>query len=237
MIESDDAPSDTSAFIVDVFPPSSNDSPEIEKIKNQLNLIAALTNRGQLATSKDRTEANELVYQLEALNSNTDTTGDIIHGNWELLYSDVELFRCSPFYMTVRSILGDDDEKASRFFSRLVSPGAEIGKVRQIIDNDSIVGEIDLKIGRAPFQITGTVVSSGSLSKVSNQGFEVTVKDAAVTNSNVFPLLNGLSLPVDSILQRFSGSSQSVVLNTFYIDRSFRVSRTVDEHFYVFIRK
>jgi hypothetical protein len=90
-------------------PTTLGDNPELrEKIKQEISVIAAATNRGQLATQEEKDTVCDLTYQLEALNPIPETTNSsAIGGTWELIYSDVQPFRSSPFFMAVGTLFGD----------------------------------------------------------------------------------------------------------------------------------
>lgn len=64
--------------------------------------MGARTNRGQLANLDQQNEMINLVAQLEALGAARSLDPTDVEGRWELVYSDCEPFRVSPFFMTVR---------------------------------------------------------------------------------------------------------------------------------------
>ena len=72
--------------------------------------IAALTDRGQRLNQlvanqyqEKRTQMAALVAELEATSSTI--TEDALKGEWELVFSDVELFRSSPFFLAIEEAL------------------------------------------------------------------------------------------------------------------------------------
>jgi hypothetical protein len=74
-----------------------------------------------------------VVAQLEALGSGRSVDAEDVEGVWELVYTDVEPFRSSPFFQTVGKVMGGTTLSAEDFFRlhRLATRGSEIGKVRR----------------------------------------------------------------------------------------------------------
>eukprot|EP00640_Fibrocapsa_japonica_P002423 CAMPEP_0113933674 /NCGR_PEP_ID=MMETSP1339-20121228/931_1 /TAXON_ID=94617 /ORGANISM="Fibrocapsa japonica" /LENGTH=283 /DNA_ID=CAMNT_0000935083 /DNA_START=61 /DNA_END=912 /DNA_ORIENTATION=- /assembly_acc=CAM_ASM_000762 len=241
----EDFPSDTSSedFATTVTSRPVNDDPDMrEALKKELLQLGAITSRGQFATEDEKDLAVDLVYRLEGLNPTSTTAGDDIYGTWELVYSDVEPFRSSPFFMAVREVFGDDDEKASQAFAlhRAATSISEIGKVKQVLSPGQMSSEVDLKVGlfaSVPFSLTATVVSTASMTEKSAEAFEITMDKTKVINSNVFKFLDSFDgVPVNSVFERLRGSVPPVTLNTYFLDDTMRISRTGDEHFFVYAR-
>ena len=84
-------------------------------------------------TSPPQNEMINLVAQLEALGSGRSVDAEDVEGVWELVYTDVEPFRTSPFFQTVGKVMGGTTLSAEDFFRlhRLATRGSEIGKVRR----------------------------------------------------------------------------------------------------------
>ena len=114
-------------------------------IQNSILRIAASTDRGQNANSVQRERISQSIASLvhERIQSTTvDEEGtDIIpsypSGTWELLYSNTQLFRSSPFFMAGRSTC-TTPEQAARYdwfcdMHRAALAVPTIGTVRQII--------------------------------------------------------------------------------------------------------
>mmetsp|Transcript_22332 Transcript_22332/g.36924 ORF Transcript_22332/g.36924 Transcript_22332/m.36924 type:complete len:295 (+) Transcript_22332:82-966(+) len=249
MSDMGDFPSDTSSMVEEEPespPESEEDVTYREKLKSEIIALGATTNRGQIASEDEKDIVIDLVYQLESMNPSPKTNIAASYGTWELVYSDVELFRSSPFFMAVRDLFGDDDEKASQAFSlhRLATSTSEIGKVKQVLGPSTLVSEVDLKVGTIPslpFAITGTVVSDAEVTANGDQSLQVTVGKTKVSNSNILKFLNledmGAAVPVKDVFERLRGSVPTVPLNTYYLDDTMRISRTQDEHFFVYIRR
>jgi len=240
----DDSPSDTSLLTTEpVVPESDEDSAFREKLKSEILALGAVTNRGQIASDDEKDLVIDLVYQLEAMNPTYVTNDESSYGTWELVYSDVEPFRSSPFFMAVRDFFGDDDERASTAFNlhRLATSTSEIGKVKQIIEAGSLTSEVDLKVGTIPsipFAVTGTVISKASITPSGQDGYDVTVETTKVENSSVLKFLDGLvEVPVKQIFERIRGSTPTVSMSTYYLDDTMRISRTRDEHLFVYLKR
>jgi PAP_fibrillin len=79
-----------------------------DSIKKEIMVLAATTNRGQLATQDEKDAVADLVYQLENLNPTPVTTDTSkLGGTWDLIFSDVQPFRSSPFFMAIGELFSD----------------------------------------------------------------------------------------------------------------------------------
>ena len=74
---------------------------DIEEIKKKIYQISAITDRGQRLNKliapmyqEKSKEMGELIDRLESFN--TEVSEEKLSGEWELIYSTVELFRSSP---------------------------------------------------------------------------------------------------------------------------------------------
>ena len=74
--------------------------------------LAAGCNRGEAATEADRTNARALISELEGLGSPIalPTSSPECKGTWELIFSDTQLFRSSPFFMAGRAVCADGSQ-------------------------------------------------------------------------------------------------------------------------------
>ena len=127
---------------------------EKEIIKKEICRIAALTDRGQRLNKliapvyKDQLiKITQLVEELEKYN--TKSTKDKLSGEWELIFSNVELFRSSPFFLAIEDAL-DNEFKSNLFFKlhqlQIGSFGiSTIGRISQIIDfeEDKFISTFD----------------------------------------------------------------------------------------------
>ncbi len=118
---------------------------EINEIKKKIFQIAAITDRGQRLNKliapmyqEKLKEMEDLIDSLESFN--TEVSEEKLSGEWELIYSTVELFRSSPFFLAIEKAL-NDEFKSNLFFKlhqlQVGSFGlSTIGKIAQNIDFD-----------------------------------------------------------------------------------------------------
>ena len=116
---------------------------ETNEIKNKIYQIAAITDRGQRLNpfispiyQEKLNEMDELIKDLEKHNSAI--SEEKLSGEWELIYSTVELFRSSPFFLAIEKAL-NDEYKSNLFFKlhqlQVGSFGlSTIGRIAQNID-------------------------------------------------------------------------------------------------------
>ncbi len=118
---------------------------DIEEIKKKIYQIAAITDRGQRLNKliapmyqEKSKEMEKLINSLE--NFNMEVSEEKLSGEWELIYSTVELFRSSPFFLAIEKAL-NDEFKSNLFFKlhqlQVGSFGlSTIGRIAQNIDFD-----------------------------------------------------------------------------------------------------
>ena len=117
----------------------------VEEIKKKIYQIAAITDRGQRLNKliapmyqEKSKEMEKLIKSLE--NFNMEVSEEKLSGEWELIYSTVELFRSSPFFLAIEKAL-NDEFKSNLFFKlhqlQVGSFGlSTIGRIAQKIDFD-----------------------------------------------------------------------------------------------------
>ena len=95
---------------------------EKKKIKEKIYKISAKTDRGQRLNKliapmyqENLKEIRFLTKELIAFNS--EINEEKLNGDWELIFSDVELFRSSPFFLAIEKAL--DNQKRSDLFFKL----------------------------------------------------------------------------------------------------------------------
>ena len=118
---------------------------DIYEVKKKIYQISAITDRGQRLNpfvspmyQEKLKEMEELVNDLEKQNS--EISEEKLSGEWELIYSTVELFRSSPFFLAIEKAL-NDEFKSNLFFKlhqlQVGSFGlSTIGRIAQNIDFD-----------------------------------------------------------------------------------------------------
>lgn len=114
-----------------------------EKLKQEIYKLSALTDRGQRLNKlispiyQDKLVViNELIENLKSYSE--PISEHLINGDWELIYSNVELFRSSPFFLAIENAL-NNKVKSDLFFKlhqlQVSSFGlSTIGKISQTID-------------------------------------------------------------------------------------------------------
>ena len=118
---------------------------EIEEIRKKIYQIAAVTDRGQrlnkLVAAVYKEKSNEMEELLESLKSySSEISEELLSGEWELIYSTVELFRSSPFFLSIEKAF-NNKFKSNLFFKlhqlQVASFGiSTIGRIAQKIDFD-----------------------------------------------------------------------------------------------------
>ena len=131
--------------------------PKKEEIKEEIYKISAKTDRGQRLNKlvapvyKENLEEIKFLTK-ELIQFSDEIKEDKLNGEWELIFSDVELFRSSPFFLAIEKAL--DNKKRSDLFFKLhqlqvCSFGlSTIGKITQNInfDNKEFISTFDTTI-------------------------------------------------------------------------------------------
>ena len=114
-----------------------------EKLKQEIYKLSALTDRGQrlnkLISPIYQEKLTEMYETINYLKEHSEQiTEEIISGEWELIFSNVELFRSSPFFLAIENAL-NNRVKSDLFFKlhqlQVSSFGlSTIGKISQTID-------------------------------------------------------------------------------------------------------
>jgi hypothetical protein len=150
----------------------------------------------------------------------------------------------SPFFQSIRVAMGDNNKgMAETGFAihDLATTASRVGRVRQTITKEQLVSEVDLEVGLVPglpFRVKGTVITTASLQIVSPETWETRIENSQIKGSNI-PLLNQmleLDLPVQNVFTTLTGDTPVVPLKTYYVDEGIRITRDVDDNFYVFSR-
>jgi hypothetical protein len=155
----------------------------------------------------------------------------------------------NSFFQAIRAFFGDDNkamaENAFDIHDKATT-ASRVGKVRQIIDerNTELISEYELSVGLMPglpFVVKGTVVTSAEMRVIAPETWELRVKGTKVKGSNV-PFFdqylddNSVELPVGEFYKTVNGDIPVAVLKTYYVDEAMRITRDVDDNFYVFTR-
>lgn len=221
-----------------------------DDLKRELLLLASVTDRGAYCSKEEKDIVTDLVAQLEALNPTKDPAATAnCQGDWDLAYASTQLFRSSPFFQSIRVALGEDNKEVAENGFALhaqATSGSRVGRVRQTVTSDTLISAVDLEVGMLPgipLSVKGTVVTTAALEVVSDRRWEVSIQSTKVKGSNI-PLFNSfledlqqMELPVGDFYSSVQGRIPIVPLTTFYVDDTLRITRDVDENFFVFIRE
>ncbi len=162
--------------------------------QNSILRIAASTDRGQNANASQRDRVSNLIASLESNapmhdfqgGGNTSTVPDSLVGTWELLYSNTQLFRSSPFFLAGRSTCKTPEQAAQYSWfcnmHRAALAISTIGNVRQVISKEGrLVNEFEVKAGAIPFlsDLVPSLRYSG--------GLPFTIDGAIVSSADIMP--------------------------------------------------
>lgn len=217
-----------------------------DALKRELLLLSSVTNRGEYAGTDEQNMLIDLVAQLEALNPTADPAGNSV-GEWDLCLASTQFFRSSPFFQSLRTVIGDDNkemmETAFDIHDRATTSG-RVGRVRQTITTDLLISSVDLEVGIVPglpLRIKGTVNTKASLRVTGPDTFETQIKSTSITGSNV-PLVNQLlddikfEIPMSDVYATLAGTVPVISNKIFYLDEGMRIVRDQDDNFFVYTR-
>ena len=181
---------------------------ERRPLKTAILALAARTKRGEIASDKDKEKMSELIMKLESYNPiENPCQNELSLGSWELIYSNTNLFRSSPFFMAARAVCqtGIEAERFNLFcdLHRDALSFTNMGKITQIITETSLTSEFETFvpiIPGLPIIIKGTIVSNSDIeTKLNNSWILMMDKVRIKENSSNIPILNNL-------LDQFTGS-------------------------------
>jgi len=216
-----------------------------DDLKRELLLLSSVSDRGLFLSIEEKDIVVDIITQLEALNPTKETAREC-YGEWELVLASTQAFKTSPFFQAIRVVL-DDKTAADNVFSlhEAATSIGKVGRVKQIVGEDgSFTSEVNLEVGimpGMPFTVKGTVVTKAGFEIIGSEQWDVSIRTTQVKKSNI-PILDQVldqypfELPVGDIYNRVRGSIPVVSLKTFYVDDSMRITRDVDDNFYVFSR-
>ena len=238
-----------------------------DELKKQIYQIAALTDRGQRLNKliapvyKEKTkEMEELIKSLKSIN--TEVSKETLSGEWELIYSTVELFRSSPFFLAIEKAL-NDEFKSNLFFKlhqlQVGSFGiSTIGRVAQKIDFEKkeFISTFDTTIfGLTTIPILGwfkllptfggRVITLSDELILENNILKMNLKKTKVSKVeglNKIPLFSNLLMerwyPVKTVWEKLPWNKEhpSCDISIEYLDNELRVMKDIYGSIFIYIR-
>ena len=240
---------------------------EKKEIKEKIYKISAKTDRGQRLNKliapmyqENLKEIRSLTKELIAFNS--EVNEEKLNGDWELIFSDVELFRSSPFFLAIEKAL--DNQKRSDLFFKLhqlqvCSFGlSTIGKVSQKINftKREFISTFDTTIfGLTTIPIFGwfkllptfggrviTLANEISLNKNVLKMTLQKTKVSEVEGLKRIPIFSNLLMekwyPVKNIWEKLPWNSNEPSLEVFikYLDEDMRIIEDIYGSIFVYVR-
>ncbi len=240
---------------------------DIEGIKKKIYQIAAITDRGQRLNrliapmyQEKLKEMEDLIDSLESFN--TEVSEEKLCGEWELIYSTVELFRSSPFFLAIEKAL-NDEFKSNLFFKlhqlQVGSFGlSTIGRIAQNIDFDKkeFLSTFDTTIfGLTTIPILGwfkllptfggrVITLADNLilkDKVLKMNLKKT-KVSKVDGLNKIPFFSTLLMerwyPVKEVWEKLPWNKEipSCEVSVFYLDEEIRIMKDLYGSIFIYVR-
>lgn len=250
--------------IVSPFSGSSGD--DAESLKRKILALGASTARGEGASKVEKYEGAATVYLLEQLESLSPSKSAEVLGTWELVFSDTQLFRSSPFFMAGRAVCKDGAE-ANQYdwfcdMHRAALGMSQIQRVRQIVSETKLVSEFEVSAGSVPFlkdllpmapaysggmpfAITGAIVSTADIVEKDEGSWKLLMDTVEIKGSNIPGVRQALdsgvrlqSRDLGDFLETNvdSYTNPNPVFRTTYLDENFRVSRDQDDKIFVYVK-
>ena len=240
---------------------------EKKGIKEKIYKISAKTDRGQRLNKliapiyqENLKEIRSLTKELIAFNS--EINEEKLNGDWELIFSDVELFRSSPFFLAIEKAL--NNQKRSDLFFKLhqlqvCSFGlSTIGKVSQKINftKREFISTFDTTIfGLTTIPIFGwfkllptfggrviTLANEISLNKNVLRMTLQKTKVSEVEGLKRIPIFSNLLMerwyPVKNIWEKLPWNTNEPSLEVFikYLDEDMRIIEDIYGSIFVYVR-
>jgi len=240
---------------------------DIYEVKKKIYQISAITDRGQRLNpfvspmyQEKLKEMEELVNDLEKQNS--EISEEKLSGEWELIYSTVELFRSSPFFLAIEKAL-NDEYKSNLFFKlhqlQVGSFGlSTIGRIAQNIDfkKKEFISTFDTIIfGLTTIPILGWFKLLPTFGgRVITLADELNLKDnilqmnlrktkvSKVEGLNKIPIFSKLLMdrwyPVKEVWEKlpWNKESPSCEVSVIYLDDEIRIMKDIYGSIFVYVR-
>ena len=239
----------------------------LDELKKQIYQIAAVTDRGQRLNKlvapmyqEKLKEMEELIESLESIE--TEVSEETLSGEWELIFSTVELFRSSPFFLAIEKSL-NDEFKSNLFFKlhqlQVGSFGlSTIGRIAQNIDFEKkeFISTFDTTIfGLTTIPILGwfkllptfggRVITIADELILENKVLKMNLlktKVSKVQGLNKIPLFSKLLMdrwyPVKEVWEKLPWNKEypTCDISVIYLDKELRIMKDLYGSIFIYIR-
>ena len=240
---------------------------DIYEVKKKIYQISAITDRGQRLNpfvspmyQEKLKEMEQLVNDLEKQNS--EISEEKLSGEWELIYSTVELFRSSPFFLAIEKAL-NDEYKSNLFFKlhqlQVGSFGlSTIGRIAQNIDFEKkeFISTFDTIIfGLTTIPILGwfkllptfggRVITLADELNLNDNFLQMNLRKTKVSKVeglNKIPIFSKLLMerwyPVKDVWEKlpWNKESPSCEVSIIYLDDELRVMKDIYGSIFIYVR-
>ena len=240
---------------------------DIEVIKKKIYQLAAITDRGQRLNKfiapmyqEKLKEIKKLIKSLE--NLNMEVSEEKLSGEWELIYSTVELFRSSPFFLAIEKAL-NNEFKSNLFFKlhqlQVGSFGlSTIGRIAQKIDFEKkeFISTFDTIIfGLTTIPILGwfkllptfggRVITLADELNLNDNILQMNLRKTKVSKVeglNKIPIFSKLLMdrwyPVKEVWEKlpWNKESPSCEVSVIYLDDEIRIMKDIYGSIFVYVR-
>ena len=240
---------------------------EIDETKKRIYQIAAITDRGQrlnkFIAPMYQEKFNEIEELIEDLTTySLEISEKTLCGEWELIYSNVELFRSSPFFLAIEKSLNNKFKSDLFFKLHQLQVGSfglsTIGRVSQKIDfeKNEFISTFDTIIfglttipilgwfkllptfGGSVITFADNLTLEGNYLKMNLQKTKVT----EVNGLNRIPLFSELLMdrwyPVKEIWNKLPWNKESpnCQVSILYLDEEMRIMQDMYGSIFIYIR-
>ena len=240
---------------------------DIEVIKKKIYQLAAITDRGQRLNKFIAPMYQEKLKEMEDLidslkSFNTEVSEEKLSGEWELIYSTVELFRSSPFFLAIEKAL-NNEFKSNLFFKlhqlQVGSFGlSTIGRIAQNIDFEKkeFISTFDTIIfGLTTIPIFGwfkllptfggRVITMADELNLTDNILQMNLRKTKVSKVeglNKIPIFSKLLMdrwyPVKEVWEKlpWNKESPSCEVSVIYLDEEIRIMKDIYGSIFIYIR-
>lgn len=215
--------------------------------------LAAVTDRGQSASSAQRELAGSLISELEQ--SQSGLRGDEraqLEGEWELVYATEAVYRASPFFAAFRRLTegmtasvrprgaGSNSLADAIFAVTDAVPFKQVGVARQVITPTELVSRVELSVNvydallpRSSSMMTSTcsIVPAaddepiGWPLRTALQVEQTQVLDSTLGKLLPFLRIDEVRFPTVRFFEQWRAGSAAISMETSYLSQELRISR------------